>query len=79
MELKRLADLFDYTRTIEKRMLIAVNAVDAHSLEAIAGAVAQLVRHDDWVVPAFREMGLYLAKGATLKELFMYFMGYEDG
>ncbi|HOY39081.1 MAG TPA: pyruvate dehydrogenase (acetyl-transferring) E1 component subunit alpha [Bacteroidales bacterium] len=47
--------------------------------EAIAGAVAQLVRNDDWVVPAFREMGLYLAKGATLKELFLYFMGYEDG
>lgn len=39
MELKRLADLFDYTRTLEKRLLIAVNAVDAHSLEAIAGAV----------------------------------------
>ncbi|MBP7464162.1 MAG: pyruvate dehydrogenase (acetyl-transferring) E1 component subunit alpha [Bacteroidales bacterium] len=47
--------------------------------EAIAGAVAQQIRHDDWVVPAFREMGLYLAKGATLKELFLYFMGYEDG
>ncbi len=47
--------------------------------EAIAGAVAQLIRHQDWVVPAFREMGLYLAKGATLKELFLYFMGYEDG
>lgn len=47
--------------------------------EAIAGAVAQLVRHQDWVVPAFREMGLYLAKGASLKELFLYFMGYEDG
>lgn len=39
MELKRLADLFEYTRTLEKRTLVAVNAVDAHSLEAIAGAV----------------------------------------
>ncbi len=39
MELKRLADLFEYTRTIEKRTLVAVNAVDAHSLEAIAEAV----------------------------------------
>ncbi|NLA23437.1 MAG: pyruvate dehydrogenase (acetyl-transferring) E1 component subunit alpha, partial [Bacteroidales bacterium] len=47
--------------------------------EAIAGAVAQLARHEDWVVPAFREMGLYLAKGASLKELFLFFMGYEEG
>lgn len=47
--------------------------------EAIAGAVAQVMREDDWLVPAFRELGAYLAKGATLQEMFMYFMGYEDG
>jgi pyruvate dehydrogenase E1 component alpha subunit len=47
--------------------------------EAISGAVAQVMREDDWLVPAFRELGAYLAKGATLQEMFMYFMGYEDG
>lgn len=47
--------------------------------EAIAGAVAQIMRDKDWLVPAFRELGAYLAKGATLQEMFMYFMGYEDG
>lgn len=47
--------------------------------EAISGAVARIMRDDDWLVPAFREMGAYLAKGATLKEIFMYFMGYEEG
>jgi pyruvate dehydrogenase E1 component alpha subunit len=47
--------------------------------EAIAGAVARVMREDDWLVPAFRELGAYLAKGATLQEMFMYFMGYEDG
>jgi pyruvate dehydrogenase E1 component alpha subunit len=47
--------------------------------EAISGAVARLMRNEDWLVPAFREMGAYLAKGATLKEIFLYFMGYEDG
>lgn len=47
--------------------------------EAIAGGIAQHVNHDDWVVPAYRELGLWLAKGASLKEVFMYFMGYEDG
>ncbi|MDA3912166.1 MAG: pyruvate dehydrogenase (acetyl-transferring) E1 component subunit alpha [Bacteroidales bacterium] len=47
--------------------------------EAVSGAVAQVMRDDDWLVPAFRELGAYLAKGATLQEMFMYFMGYEDG
>ncbi|MFP4664172.1 MAG: pyruvate dehydrogenase (acetyl-transferring) E1 component subunit alpha [Bacteroidales bacterium] len=47
--------------------------------EAVSGAVAQIMREDDWLVPAFRELGAYLAKGATLQEMFMYFMGYEDG
>lgn len=47
--------------------------------EAISGAVAQVMRKEDWLVPAFREMGAYLAKGASLKEIFLYFMGYEDG
>ncbi len=47
--------------------------------EAIAGGIAQVIRESDWVVPAYRELGLWLAKGATLKEVFLYFMGYEDG
>jgi len=47
--------------------------------EAISRGVAEIIREDDWVVPAFRELGLWLAKGATLKESFLYFMGYEDG
>lgn len=47
--------------------------------EAISGAVARIMRDEDWLVPAFREMGAYLAKGASLKEIFLYFMGYEDG
>ncbi len=47
--------------------------------EAIAAAVGSLIREEDWLVPAFREMGAYLAKGASLKEIFLYFMGYEDG
>ena len=50
-----------------------------HGQEAISGAAGRVMRKDDWLVPAFREMGAYLAKGATLKEIFLYFMGYEDG
>ena len=47
--------------------------------EAIHGATARVMRSDDWLVPAFREMGAWLAKGATLKDIFLYFMGYEVG
>ena len=47
--------------------------------EAIAIAAGQVMKDDDWMIPAFREMGAMLAKGVTLKELFLYYMGYEDG
>ena len=39
MKLERLADLYDYTRSLEKRTIVAVNAIDGHTLEAIAEAV----------------------------------------
>jgi pyruvate dehydrogenase E1 component alpha subunit len=47
--------------------------------EAIAGALGKVMIDDDWLVPAFRELGAYLAKGVSLKEIFMYFMGHENG
>jgi phosphotransacetylase len=39
MNLTRIADLFEYTQQLEKKILVAVNAVDGHSLKAIAEAV----------------------------------------
>lgn len=39
MKLERLADLFGYTKSLRKRTLVAVNAVDLHSLEAISEAI----------------------------------------
>jgi pyruvate dehydrogenase E1 component alpha subunit len=47
--------------------------------EAISCAAGMLMREEDWLVPAFRELGAYLAKGASLRDIFLYFMGYEDG
>ncbi|MFP4566129.1 MAG: pyruvate dehydrogenase (acetyl-transferring) E1 component subunit alpha [Spirochaetaceae bacterium] len=46
--------------------------------EAIQVAAGMLLREDDWLVPAFRELGMWLAKGVTLKELFLYWRGHED-
>lgn len=39
MKLKRLTDLKEWVKSLDKKTLIAVNAVDVHSLEAIAHAV----------------------------------------
>ncbi len=47
--------------------------------EAIHIAAGDVITDEDWLVPAFRELGAYLAKGATLKEIFLYYMGYEEG
>jgi len=47
--------------------------------EAIQAASSFVVRPQDWVVPAFREMGLMLAKGVSLKEIFLYYLGNEEG
>ncbi|MDD2228079.1 MAG: pyruvate dehydrogenase (acetyl-transferring) E1 component subunit alpha [Candidatus Cloacimonetes bacterium] len=47
--------------------------------EAIHIAAGMVMQEDDWLVPAFRELGAWLAKGVTLREIFLYFKGNEDG
>jgi pyruvate dehydrogenase E1 component alpha subunit len=46
--------------------------------EAIHIASAKVIAKDDWVVPAFRELGVYLAAGASLMEIFWYYKGNEN-
>ncbi len=47
--------------------------------EAISGGLGFVMKEEDWLVPAFRELGAWLAKGATLKDIFLYFKGNENG
>ncbi|MDZ4183277.1 MAG: thiamine pyrophosphate-dependent enzyme, partial [Candidatus Cloacimonadaceae bacterium] len=47
--------------------------------EAIHIAAGKVMREEDWLVPAFRELGAWLAKGVKLSEIFLYFKGNEDG
>jgi len=47
--------------------------------EAIQIAAGLIIREDDWLAPAFREMAIMLAKGVTPKEIFLYYMGNEQG
>jgi pyruvate dehydrogenase E1 component alpha subunit len=46
--------------------------------EAISVAAGMIMRNQDWLVPAFREMGAWLAKGVSLKEIFLYYIGNEE-
>ena len=41
--------------------------------EAIAIAAGMIMRTDDWLVPVFRELGTWLAKGISMKEIFLYY------
>lgn len=47
--------------------------------EAIQIAAGVLIRENDWLAPAFRELAIMLAKKVTMKEIFLYYMGNEQG
>lgn len=47
--------------------------------EAIAAAAGKQMNRQDWLVPAFREMGAWLLKGAKLSDIFLYWGGFEEG
>jgi pyruvate dehydrogenase E1 component alpha subunit len=46
--------------------------------EAVAIAAGMVIDYDDWLVPAFRELATYYAKGVRLRDLFMFWRGHED-
>jgi pyruvate dehydrogenase E1 component alpha subunit len=46
--------------------------------EAVGGAVVEVMKDDDWLVPAFRELSAWLARGVTMREIFLYFRGVEE-
>ncbi len=47
--------------------------------EAISVGGGLHLKDDDWLVPAYRELGAWLLKGAQLKDVFLYWRGDEDG
>lgn len=47
--------------------------------EAIQIAAGMIIRENDWLAPAFREAAVMQAKGVSLKEIFLYYMGNEEG
>jgi pyruvate dehydrogenase E1 component alpha subunit len=47
--------------------------------EAIHAGVGKLIRDEDWLIPAFRELGMWMLKGGRLRDHFLYWGGHEDG
>ena len=47
--------------------------------EAIGTAAGFVMRPEDWLIPAFRELSAWLLKGATLNDIFLYWGGNEEG
>lgn len=47
--------------------------------EAIHAAAGMVIGKDDWLVPSFRELGILLAQGVTMRELFLFYLGNEWG
>jgi len=47
--------------------------------EAISVAAGMVMKDEDWLVGAYRELAAWLAKGVTLEEVFLYWNGHEDG
>jgi len=73
---ERTADFMAVSYQRQGRMYTYPPNLGQEAIHIAAGLVTQ---EQDWLVPAFRELGAWLAKGVSLKELFLYFKGSEDG
>lgn len=47
--------------------------------EAIAVGTGFSMEEEDWLVPAYRELGLYLMRGVSVKEISLFWGGNEKG
>jgi len=73
---ERTADLMAVSYQRQGRMYTYPPNLGQEAIHVAAGMVTQ---EQDWLVPAFRELGAWLAKGVSLREIFLYFKGHEDG
>lgn len=47
--------------------------------EVLSASVFNALQEEDWIVPAYRELALVLMRGVTLKDIFLLYMGNEEG
>jgi pyruvate dehydrogenase E1 component alpha subunit len=73
---ERTADLMAVSYQRQGRMFTYPPNLGQEAIHIAAGKVS---KEQDWLVPAFRELGAWLAKGVSMREIFLYFKGNEDG
>ncbi|CCV63728.1 Pyruvate dehydrogenase E1 component, alpha subunit (AcoA/PdhA) [Alteracholeplasma palmae J233] len=76
MVLERVADIKALQFQRQGRML--TYALNKGQEAAQVGAAAAMEKQD-WVSPAFREVGIYLYKGVPLENIYLYWYGNENG
>ena len=76
MLLARQAD--DWAVSLNRQGRMATYPPNKGQEANAVGAVLAL-REDDWLVPAFRELGALIAKGVPLHQVYMYWYGNEQG
>lgn len=84
-ELKYLYKTMLYTRIIDDRALSyqrqgrMLTYAPNTGQEAAQVGSAYAMEKEDWLVPAFRELGAWLVKGVPLKNIYLYWYGNEWG
>jgi pyruvate dehydrogenase E1 component subunit alpha len=70
---------FDIRATAMQRQGRMGTYAPALGQEAIHIGSTAALQKTDWVVPSFREQGVYLSRGIKASTLFLFFMGSEEG
>jgi pyruvate dehydrogenase E1 component alpha subunit len=76
MKLTRISDIKALQFQRQGRML---TYAPSQGQEAAQVGSMSATEDNDWMAQAFREMGALLYKGASLKQIFLYWYGNEDG
>ncbi len=76
MRLSRIIDEKTLQYQRQGRMLTYAPNLGQEATQVASIAAA---RQTDWVAPSFRELGIWLYKGAPLKSIFLYWFGNEMG
>ncbi len=84
-QIVRLYELMDLTRTFDTRALNLQREGRLGTYPSVLGQEATQVGsgfaldREDWVFPSFRELGVYIAKGFPLAQIYQYWGGDERG
>jgi 2-oxoisovalerate dehydrogenase E1 component len=83
--LRELYKALLYPRMIEEKMLVLLRQgkvgkwFSGIGQEAISVGAAMAMKHDEWIMPLHRNLGVFTVRGMTLEKLFLQWQGSRDG